>query len=223
VNTQRLRSIFSRRNAAPFTLFFLFIVVAVTAGMVQSSATAGGGSGQKPLTPSNEELKKDFDDEDLKAKDDKPGGKWGYSTQLDDKQINDPSVPAYVSGVQLVSGGGKYQGINKLKRVEVKNRTSQTIVLVQVRVEVASFNEPEKVLLEDEFPFANASIAPNASQVVEIKALYPPRLLKALAKGGELNGNFVIRMSVQAIRFADGSFWRRPEPAALFVSGSNNR
>jgi hypothetical protein len=41
--------------------------------------------------------------------------------------------------------------------------------------------------------------------------------LKALAKDGELNGNFVIRMSVQAIRFADGTFWKRPEPAAELI------
>ncbi len=216
MNTQRLRSMFSHQNVVPFTFFFLLIVAAVFGFMVsavKSSATTSGASSQKPPVPSDEELKKDFNDDDLKAKDDKPAGKWGYSIHLDDKQMNDPSVPAYVSGVQLVSGGGKYQGINKVKRVQIKNRTSQTIVLVQVRVEVVRLDEPEKVLLEDEFPFANASIAPNASEVVEIKTLYPPRLLKALAKGGELNGKFGIRMGIQAVRFADGSFWRRPAPA----------
>jgi len=218
VNTQRLRSIFSRQNAAPFTFFFLFIVVAVMAVVVQSSATAGGGSGQRPPVPSDEELKKDFDDDDLKAKDDKPGGHCGYAIDLDSKQINDPSVPAYVSGIQLLSGGGKYQGINKIKRVQVKNRTSQTIVLVQVWVEVVNLDEPEKILLKDTFPFANASIAPNASEVVEVKTLYPPRLLKALAKDGELNGEFGIRMGVQEVQFADGTFWRRPAPAALLTS-----
>ena len=138
MNTQRLLSIFSRQNAAPFTFFFLLIVVAVF-GFTHSSATAGGGSGQgnqRPPMPSDEELKKDFDDEDLKAKDDKPAGKWSYTTLLDSK-LDDPSVPAYVRGIQIVSGGGKYQGINKIKRVQVANRTSLTIVSVQVRVEVA--------------------------------------------------------------------------------------
>lgn len=48
MNTHRLRSLLSRQNAVPFTLLFLLVVVAVTAGMVQSSATAGGGSGQRP-------------------------------------------------------------------------------------------------------------------------------------------------------------------------------
>lgn len=221
MNTQRLRSIFSRQNVVPFTFFFLLIVVAVfgfTVSAVQSSATAGGGSGQRPQFPSDEELKKDFGDDDLKEKDDKPAGHCAYTIDFDSKQMNDLSVPAYVSGIQLLSGGGKYQGINKVKRVEVKNRSSQTIVLVQVWVEVVNLDEPEKILLEDEFPFANASIAPNSSQVVEIKTLYPSRLLKALARGGELNGNFGIRMGVQAVRFADGSFWRRPAPAALLES-----
>jgi hypothetical protein len=219
VNTQRLRSMFSRQNVLPCTLLFLLIVVAAfgfRAAAAQSPAAAGG-SVQRPPFQSDEEMKKDFNDDDLKEKDDKPVCHCGYSTLLDSKK-NDPSAPAYVSGIQILSGGGKYQGIHKIKRVEVRNRSSQTIVLVQVRVEVIRLNEPEKVLLEEEFPFANASIAPNSSQVVDIKTLYPPRLLKALANGGELNGEFGIRMGVQAIRFADGSFWKRPEPTVLLRS-----
>ena len=218
MNTQRLRSIFSRRNAASLALFFLLIIVAVfgfTASEVQTSATADGGRGQRPPMPSDEEIKKDFNDDDLKAKDDKPGGKWTYGTLLDSK-MGDPSVPAYVRSIQILSGGGKYQGIHKIKRVQIANRTSQTIVSVQVRVEVVPFNEQEKVLLEEELPFVNATIDPNSSQVVEIQTIYPPHLLKALARDGELNGNFGIRMSVQAVRFADGAFWRQP------VSSSRN-
>jgi hypothetical protein len=218
MNAHNFRSIFRRENAASLTFFFLLIVVAVTAGMVQSPATADGGHSQRPPFPSDEELKKDFNDDDLKAKDDKPGGKWTYATLLDDKQRNDPSVPAYVRSIQIVSGGGKYLGIHKIKRVEVANRSSQTVVLVQVRVEVSSFNEPEKILLEDVLPFANASVAPNASQVVEIKTLHPPRMLKALAKKGELYGDFAIRITMQEVRFADGTFWREPEPTALLKS-----
>jgi hypothetical protein len=217
VNTPRLRPMFSRRNVLPCTFLFLLVVAAAfgfRAAAAQSPAAAGG-SVQRPPFQSDEEMKKDFNDDDLKEKNDKPAGKWGYSIDLDDKQINDASAPAYVSSIQLLSGGGKYQGIHKIKRVQVKNRSSRSIVLVQVRVEVIRFKEPEKVLLEDEFPFANAVIAPNSSEAVEVKTLYPPRLLKALARDGELSGHFVIMMSVQAVRFADGSFWRRPEQTAL--------
>ena len=220
MNAHSLRLLISRRNAIPFTFFFLLIVVAVTAVMVQSSASAGGGSGQdnqRPQHPSDEELKKDFDDDDLKEKDNKPAGHCTYGTLLDDNQMNDLRVPAYVRSIQIVSGGGKYQGIHKIKRVRVTNRTSLTVVSVQVRVEVVPFNEQGKILLEDVLPFANVSIAPNDTQVVEIKTLYPPRLLKVLAKGGELNGDFGIRMSMEAVRFEDGSFWRRPAPAALLI------
>jgi hypothetical protein len=125
--------------------------------------------------------------------------------------MGDPSVPAYVSGIQLISGGGQYQGIHKIKRVEVANRTSKTIVSVQVRVEVGLVVGIEKidVLQEDVLPFANASIAPNTAQVIEIQTLHPPRILKALAKNGELNGNFGIRIGVHAVRFEDGTFWKR--------------
>lgn len=206
MNARNLRSMFSRQNAVPFTFFFLLFVVVIF-GLTQSSATAVGGQKRPPM-PSDEELKKDFNDDDLKTKDDKPAGKWTYGTLLDDKQRNDPKVPAYVSGIQIVSGGGKYQGIHKIKRVQVTNKTSLTVVSVQVRVEVVTYDEQDKILLEAVLPFVNVSIAPNDTQVVEIQTLYGPRLLKALAKGGELNGDFRIRISMEAVRFEDGSFWR---------------
>jgi hypothetical protein len=192
------------------TIFALVTAFAPSAGTM-SSAKAYGGSGkvaQHPPFMSDEDLKKQFNDDDLKVKDDTPGGKWGYTTLLDSKK-DDPSVPAYVRSIELLSGGGKYQGIHKIKRVQVTNRTSQTIVSVQVRVEVVNLDEPEKILLEEAFPFANAPIDPNTSQVIEIKTLHPPMMFKALAKDGELNGKFGIRIGVQAVRFADGTFWTR--------------
>jgi hypothetical protein len=214
LNTHSLLSILSRRNAVTFMPFFLLVVVAVTAGVVQSTATAGGQDDKRPPRQSIEEIKKDFNEDDLKAKDDKPAGKWTYATLLDFSRINDPSLPAYVRSIQLLSGGGEYRGINKIKRVNIANRSSKAIVLVQVRVEVFNLNDREKILLEEALPFANASIPPNDSQVVEIQSLTPPRMLKAITKGGELNGDFGIWIVVQAVRFEDGTFWSEPEPVA---------
>jgi hypothetical protein len=87
-----------------------------------------------------------------------------------------------------------------------------------VRFEVFNFSEPEKILLEDSFPLVNVSVAPDAYQVVEIQTLHPGRMLKALAKKGELYGDFGVRMGVQEARFADGSLWRRQESAARLKS-----
>ena len=223
MNAHGLRSIFRSHNLLPLTAFSLLSLVVIcglTASTVRSSATAGGGSGQgsqKPPFLRREDISKEFNDDDLKVKGDKPGGNWRYSTLLDSKS-NDPSVPAYVSGIQLLSGGGKHQGITKIKRVEVTNRSSQTIISVRVRFEVFYFDEPEKILLEDTFPLVNVSIAPSTSQLVEIQTLYPAKMLKALAKGGELYGHFGLRMGVQEVLFADGASWRRPDSLALLKS-----
>ncbi|MBV9928004.1 MAG: hypothetical protein JOZ96_23490 [Acidobacteria bacterium] len=222
MNIHGLRSLLSRRHVVPFTILFFLAVAFVfgfTTGVVQTSATASGiGRGsQRPQFPSDADVARDFDDDDLKAKDDKPAGTWGYATLLDDKK-DDPSVPAYVRSIQLLSGGGKHQLINKIKRVEVRNRSSQPIVSVQVRVEVVYLDQPDDVLLADAFPPVNAYITPDSPQVVEIRTLHPPRLLKPLARGGELYGDFGIRMGVQEVRFADGTLWRRPEPAAFIKS-----
>jgi len=224
MNTHSLHSLRRRQNVVPFAFFFLLIVAAIsglTAGVLQSSARASGKIGQDPQRPPfmpNEDIAKEFNDDDLKVKDDKPSGKWTYSTLPGFNQKNDPSVPAYVSGIQLLSGAGKHAGITKIKRVQVKNKSSQTIVSVQVRFEVFNFDEPEKVLLADTFPFANISIDPDAYRVVELRTLYPARMLKTLTKKSELYGDFGIRIEVQEARFADGTSWRRPEPVALLKS-----
>lgn len=109
MNAHRLRPMFSRQNVVPSTFFFLLIVVVIF-GLTHSSATAGGGSvqgNQRPPFMSDEELKKQFNDDDLKEKDDKFTCKCTYGTLLDSK-MGDPSVPAYVRGIELLSGGGKY-------------------------------------------------------------------------------------------------------------------
>jgi len=81
MNAHRFHPTLSRRNVVPFRFFFLLIVVfafGLTAGVMQPSSAAGDGSGQgnqRPPFMSDEELKKQFNDDDLKTKDDKPAGK----------------------------------------------------------------------------------------------------------------------------------------------------
>ncbi len=138
MNAHKHRPILSPQNIVPFTLFFFLAIVVVfglTAGTEQSAATVSGGSAhgtQKSPFPPSEDLAKEFNDDDMKVKGDQPGGNWKYSTLLDSNRF-DPSVPAYVSGIQLLSGGLKYSGITKIKRVEVTNRSSRTIISVQYK------------------------------------------------------------------------------------------
>lgn len=220
------RPILRRQNFVLLTTLFLFWLVAVCGFMVgaarSSAAVDGvmGGNIQSPAIPgpTGEDIKKEFNDDDLKVKGEKPRGKWGFTTLPDTGQLKDSSLPAYVNGIQLLSGGGKHIGITKIKRVQVVNRSSKIVNSVQLRWAVVSLDDQEEVLSEDTPPSVNVWVEAKSSQVIEIPTLYPVRMLKPLAKNGELYGRFQITIGVQEVRFADGSFWRRQEPIALLKS-----
>lgn len=222
MNAHRLRPMSNRRNVAPFTFVFLLIVVAVfglTDGTEQSAAKAGaiGSNIQHPNgvpVPTGEDIEKEFNDDDLKVKGEKPRGKWAFATMLDMGQAESNSIPIAVTGIQSLSGGGRHAGITKIKRVGIKNRSPKIVNSVQLRWTLASLDEPEKVLSEGTTQFANIWVEANSSKVIEIPTIYPALLLKSLAKDGELDGRFQLTIGVQEAHFADGTFWRRQETGA---------
>ncbi|HEX7318463.1 MAG TPA: hypothetical protein VF297_31440 [Pyrinomonadaceae bacterium] len=217
MNAHRLRLMFNRQHAVPFTIFFLLAVIFICgfiAGTVPSSVEASVGDGHVNQLPpefanrSPEDAEKDFNDDDLKVKEQKPRGRWGYGLGYDKGQLGDASVPVVVSIVQSLSAGGKYAGVVKVKRLEIKNRSPKAVNSVQLRWVITSDDDPSKVLLEGTTPFANFWAEANSSKVIEISTIHPSLLFKPLAKGGELNGRFQLTIGVQEARFADGSFWR---------------
>jgi hypothetical protein len=226
MNTHGLRLSCRRQDALPFTIFFLLAITAVCgfiastgqssaeASVVNAQGNGGGHVNQRPPEFANrspEDIAKDFNDDDLKVKDQKPRGRWTTGIVSDMAQFNDDSMPVVVGAIQSLSGGGKYAGVFKIKRLEIKNRSSKAVNSVQLRWSITTLDDPSKVLLEDTLPFVNFWLEADSSKVIEIPTIYPLPLFKPLAKDGELNGQFKITIGMQEARFADGSFWRRQE------------
>lgn len=223
MNAHNLRTIFSRPNAAPLTIFFSLAVIFLCgfAGSTtrhSAEASVGNGRGlQLPPEFNNPNPEKEFGDDDLKVKEQKkPRGQWNFSIATDQEQFYDDSMPVVVSIVQSLSGQGKYAGVVKVKRLEIKNRSSRAINSVQLRWKIFSFDDPSKLLLEGTTPFVNFWAEADSAKVIEIPTIYPVHLFHPLAKDGELKGHFMLSIGVQEVRFSDGSLWRRPAPAVLF-------
>ncbi len=222
MNAHSLRSMLSRQNVVPFTLLFLLVAIVIcglTAGTQQSAAKEGaaGSNSQLPKSASDttdEDIEKEFNDDDLKMKGEKPRGKWAFATVLDMGQFESSSMPVAVSGIQSLSGGGRHQGVTKIKRIELRNRSPKIVNSVQLRWTLAPLDAPEEVLSEGTTQFANIWVEANSTKVVEIPTLYPALLLRSLAKDGVVVGRFKLTIGIQEARFADGSFWRRQETAA---------
>jgi hypothetical protein len=222
MHAHRLRAMFGRRNLVPFTFLFLLagtLLCGLAASTTQSSAKEGEAGRNLQLPnglpgPTGEDIQREFNDDDLKVKGEKPRGKWSFATLLDTSQFEALSVPVAVGGIQSLSGGGKHLGITKIKRVEIKNRASKIVNSVQLRWTVTSLEDPTKVLSEGTTQFIDTWVEANDARVIEIPTLYPAMLLKPLAKDNELYGRFQITIGVQEARFANGSFWRRESPVA---------
>lgn len=222
MNSHDFRSMLNRPNVAPYTLFFLLTIVCLcgfAVSHIQPSAEASVSNGhgfQLPAEFANPNPEREFNDDDLKVKEQKkPRGVWNVSIGFDKEQFYDDSVPVAVSIVQTLSGKGKYAGVVKVKRLEIKNRSSRAVNSAQLRWKIVNSDDPAKVLLEDTLPFVNFWAEANSARVIDIPTIYPVHFFNALAKGGELKGEFQLRIGVQEARFADGSLWKRQTPVVM--------
>ena len=95
------RPMHRRQTLAALTVFSLFSVVAgcgLVAGTVPSSAKEGTAGTNVRIPqgmpgPTGEDIDKEFNDDDLKMKGEKPRGKWGFATVLDLSQFGSSSIP----------------------------------------------------------------------------------------------------------------------------------
>ncbi|HYH86227.1 MAG TPA: hypothetical protein VEX60_12295 [Pyrinomonadaceae bacterium] len=212
MNSQKILQTLQRRSL--ISLVVLLTSFVAISGLISSTAQSPPKQEDEDIKKVfNEDIKKEFNDDDLKEE--KVGGKWTTGLVFDMSQYNDSSLPVVVSGIQSLSGGGKYLGITKIKRVKVTNRSPRIINSVQLRWVVVNLDDPEKVLSEGTTQFVNIWVEANSSQIIEIPTLYIRRMIKPLAKNGELYGQFLTTIGIQEARFADGSFWRRQETTAL--------
>lgn len=210
MNAHRRRTILRRRNFAVLTALLLSLAVC---GLATGQQDGGGGRkvqlpSDAPPWPTEEEIKKEFTDDELKVLEETPRG-MGYGLHFDMTQFNDASVPVAIGGMQSFQGPGKFLRVIKIKRMQIKNRGHSALNSVQFRWTIVGSHERDKILLEGTTPFANIWVEADSAKVVEIPTIYPSLLFKPLAKDGVLKGSFHLTIGLQEARFADGSFWRR--------------
>ena len=184
-----------RARLIPLTLMLLVGVV-LTFGFAASTAQM----------PEQGKKKKVFFDDDLREG--KVPGVWEVATDFDQSQLDDPAVPVVVDGIGSVSGHGKYAGLVKIGEAGVKNRGPKAVRSLQLRWTLVPFNEPSVVLLEGYTPFFDVELEANASRRVDIPAIFFNRQIKRLTRGGELHGDYYLRVGVQEARFDDGTSWQ---------------
>jgi hypothetical protein len=161
------------------------------------------------------EKKEHFTDEDLKVEVIK--GRWSALSTFDEKQLNDPSVPVYVKGINMFWGRGKFLGRMKIPEVVLENRSPQQASSVRLRWTVTTQDDPDVVLLEGVTPLFEARINPYSAARVDIPEIYFNKILKPLRKEEELNGRFRLVLGVQEVQFSDGQQWPLSQAASYMA------
>jgi len=167
-----------------------------------------------PRTYQSESKREEFNDDDLKEE--RVGGRWGTWFTPDLAQVNNPSLPVVVTAYKIFSGKGKFTGISKIKEVRIKNRSLKVVSSLQLRWAVADPDDPSRVLTEGLTQPLDMAVVENGDQQMRIPPLYHSRMVKALTRGGQLYGDFLVVLGVQWVGFTDGSVWEREASVAPF-------
>ena len=97
-----------------------------------------------------------------------------------------------------------------MTRIGLVNRSSKEITAVRFKWYVYRKESPKRILKEGETPeIGVGQFAAGTEREVEYPIVYFGRILQSLADKGRLSGEFVGGTGGGAIRYADGSAWKR--------------
>lgn len=150
-----------------------------------------------------------FTDEDVKVG--RLAGLWGVGPGFDNSQLNDPSVPVVVKGINMISGDPttKFVGLVKLQGADLENRGARAASRVQLRWALVNRDEPDKILLEGVTASFDVQVNPGESLKTDTPPIFFNRIAQPLLSEGQLQGKFNIVVGVNEVAFEDGSVWRR--------------
>ena len=221
---------FSTHKRVRSALFLTLVtLLAVSASLKQYDAAAVGTHAPTvaviPAT-TGQEPESVFKKYSLSGK--APKGSWSVSAIPELGQATDTTTPVVVSGLSSLFGKKEWGGFLKVIGVKLTNRSPAAVAAVRLGWLIVT--EQDRLALK---PDAEAKQAEGATPLFETeiaargaKKLDSPGIdfleeAKPLLKKGMLNGEYVIKVRVVEVEFADGSHWREQDGAAK--TGAANR
>lgn len=154
--------------------------------------------------------------------DEKPLGAWSVSAVPDLDQTHDNVTPVVIDGLTTLIGKEKWGGFVKVIKVTVNNRSIKPVKAMQLRWIIVTEEDraarkpdSEAMLLDGYTPSFEVNMPGRAQKGVECPVIDFIKKAKPLIKNGALNGNFVVKVRVDAILYEDGSGWKDGETVAF--------
>jgi len=182
------------------------LALAALAALSCAAAAAQTGASKYPKL-------KPFTDEDILEG--RIEGRWTAGPAFDNSQLQDPSVPVVVKGLNLVSGdpASKFIGLMKIQGADLENRGQKATRSVRLRWALTKWETddteaPIKVLAEGVTDPFDVRVGPAESLKTDTPPVFFNRIAKPFLEGGRLEGRFQIVVGVSEVVFEDGSIWQ---------------
>lgn len=136
-----------------------------------------------------------------------PKGKWFVAAATDASQRTSDDVPVVIDRVSSLLGQGKFVNLI-VRQVTLLNRTPKSVREVKLGWKLVTAQDEDATMLQGSTPFFAVSIFRMTRQNVDIPPIDFAQLIKPLLKQGAIDGRFLLKVSVNEVRFTDGSAWK---------------
>ena len=150
-----------------------------------------------------------------------PPGLWGVAARSDPAQLSDLNMPVILVSTRSMAGQGKWANVI-VSGGAFQNRSAKAVKNIQLRWVLRSiYNSSE--FLQGSTPMFEIQLFASSTKLKKIPFVNFAKIVRPLLKYGQLNGEYLLDLSVEAVRFEDGQTWKQEQAIASINTSTNLR
>ena len=205
-------------------LSILFILIVMSLGSRNSATQSAIENNIPQETTSNTLQKRTRSDETaefIKDGPQGPRGLWSVAARPDPAQLSDLNMPVILVSTQSMAGQGKWANVI-VSRGAFQNKSAKAVKNIQLRWVLRSiYNSSE--FLQGSTPMFEMQLFAASTKQKKIPFVNFAKIARPLFKSGQLNGEYLLELSVEAVRFEDGETWKQEQLIASINTSTNLR
>jgi hypothetical protein len=150
-----------------------------------------------------------------------PPGLWGVAARPDLNQLNNSNVPVALVSTQSMAGEGRWANLI-VARGGFQNRSAKAVKNIQLRWVLRSIDNSSE-FLQGSTPMFEIQLLAGSIKLKKIPFVNFAKIARPLFKLGQLNGEYLLELSVEAVRFEDGETWKQEQAIASIDTSKSLR
>jgi len=202
------------KHSTALTVLFsiLFTLIVMTLGS-RHSATQSAIENSIPQETASSTLQRRTKSEEtaefIKDGPQGPAGLWGVAARPDPAQLGDFNMPVILVSTQSMAGKGKWANLI-VSRGAFQNRSAKAVSNIQLRWVLRSIDDSSEFLQGSTSMFEMRLLAAS-TKLKRIPFINFAKIARPLLKEGQLNGEYLLELSVEAVQFEDGGLWKQEQ------------